>query len=85
MLHRVDFRANAFDYSIGIRGGFATDTPKGWTVSRDGGFVLELGRDGSFITIPTCRIVDRRPHQTIRMAGTLGGRNAARLCRYLCQ
>ena len=44
MLHRVDFRADAFDYSIGIRGGFATDTPKGWTVSSDGGFVLELAQ-----------------------------------------
>jgi len=34
----------AFEYSIGIRGGFANDTPKGWTVSRDCGFVLELAQ-----------------------------------------
>lgn len=44
MLLRLDFRADAFDYSIGIRGGNATDTPKGWTVSSDGGFVLELAQ-----------------------------------------
>jgi hypothetical protein len=44
MLHQVDFKADAFDYSIGIRGGIANDTPKGWTVSSDGGFVLELAQ-----------------------------------------
>jgi hypothetical protein len=44
MLHRVDFKADAFDYSSDIRGGIAHDTPKGWTVSSDGGFVLELAQ-----------------------------------------
>jgi hypothetical protein len=44
MLHRVDFKADAFDYSIGIRGGIANDTARGWTVSSDGGFVLELAQ-----------------------------------------
>jgi len=44
MLHQVDFKADAFDYSISIRGGIANDTPKGWTVSSDGGFVLELAQ-----------------------------------------
>jgi len=44
ILHRVDFKADAFDYSSDIRGGIAHDTPKGWTVSSDGGFVLELAQ-----------------------------------------
>jgi len=44
MLHRVDFKQDGFDYSIGIAGGLATDTPKGWMLASDGRFVLELAQ-----------------------------------------
>jgi hypothetical protein len=44
MLHRVDFKADAFDYSIGIRGGIANDTPRGWMIKREVGFALELAQ-----------------------------------------
>jgi hypothetical protein len=44
MLHRVDFKQDGFDYSIGIAGGLATDTPKGWMLASDGRFVLDLAQ-----------------------------------------
>jgi hypothetical protein len=44
MLHRVEFKQDGFDYAIGIAGGLATDTQKGWMLTSDGGFVLDLAQ-----------------------------------------